>query len=352
MKILKLLFATALISSLIINNANACSRITYTTNSGNVVTGRTMDWESEDKPSIIVNQRRVVKMSASKNNPARWITKYGSVVVSSQSHLTNSGINEKGLAGDVLWLDASNYGSIKSGESSLLFTEYLQYLLDNFASVEEVVSFVNSGKIRPTNSQKSKSSITMKFHYILTDKTGDNAIIEYVNGEAKVYHKKGRIALTNDPTYDKMSAIKDYFKEIGILRNMPGSSLSQARYIYATGWLDELTNKKLNGYIKGIPNQSFDEQTVMSVLSVMRGVSTPLGVELTKAEPNNTSTLWRTVIDIKNNKFYFDSALAMTTVWVDLNKIDFATDHKSIDLSNGKILHGDVTEMLNLVKLN
>lgn len=346
-KLAKSIVVGLLLTCFSITTANACSRVTYTTKTGEVVTGRTMDWEAEDAPTLYIDKRGLVRKSSVKTNPIEWVSKYGSVNITSKGNIANSGINEKGLAADVLWLEESNYGEIKDNEQGIGVSEYLQYMLDNFATVDEVVAFAKSSKIRPSSDMPQDfTKYTIKLHYIFTDKGGNNAIIEYINGEINVHQNKGRIVMTNDPSYVKMCAIRDYFREIGILTNMPGSSLSQARFVYLTGWLDGFTNKPLKGYIKNIENQSFENQAVMSVLSLMRGVSTPLGVEISAAEPNNTSTLWRTVTDVKNGKIYFDSALSPLTIWVDLNKVDFSKDYGHLDLSGGKVLFGDALELL------
>ena len=345
-KFLNLMMAL-LVISVAITTADACSRVTYTTDSGTVVTGRTMDWLSVDNPHLHIFKRGAKYTSTTKSNPAQWTSKYGVVAVTSMGNLVNSGVNEKGLAADVLWLDVSDYGKLVSGQKSVTVPEYLKYMLDNFATVDEVVKFVNSNKIKPVlNETETFTGVAPKLHYIFTDKTGDNVIIEFVKGNTKVYRQKGRIVMTNDPEYDKMLAIKNYFDEVGILENMPGSSLSQARFVYLSGWLKGFTNKNLDGYLPEIQDQSFDRQTILSVLSLMRGVSTPLGVELSEAEPNNTSTLWRTVTDVKNGKFYFDSALKMMTFSVDLNKIDFSKDYQAIDLAKTYELNGDITDNL------
>ena len=85
------------------------------------------------------------------------------------------------------------------------------------------------------------------------------------------------------------------------------------------------------------------------VLSLMRGVSTPFGVVFDTTHMNNTSTLWRTVTDIKNGIFYFDSALSFSTVWFDLNKIDF-TKNQKFEVPVGESIYGDVTDKLREIK--
>ena len=258
-------------------------------------------------------------------------------------------LNEKGLAADVLWLDEADYGKFKAGEETIGITEQLQYFVDNFATVNEVVNYVQNNKNRvETSKNDTISGFPLTLHYIVTDKTGDNAIIEYINGEPKVYRQKGRIVMTNSPEYDKMLAINKYFKEAGGL-NMPGSSLSQARFVYLSAWLKEFTDTKLPRYINGIKNKDMNTQTVLSALSLMRGVSTPVGVVPSLEAPNNTSTVWRTISDVKNLKFYYDSALSFSTIWFDLNKIDF-TKNQKFEIATGESVYGDMTNKLKEIK--
>lgn len=351
-KSLKIMLALLFVGAFSISAVDACSRVTYTTKSGEVVTGRNMDWLEPDNAQIRVFKRGELKKSVTKSNPIQWTSKYGGIGVFSgtpKGHFANSMLNEKGLSADVLWLDEANYGKYKNDETTIGVTEQLQYFVDNFATVNEVVDYVQNQKNRVEPSVNDFfSGFPLTLHYIVTDKTGDNAIIEYVNGEPNVYRKKGRIVMTNSPTYDKMTAIDKYFKEAGGL-NMPGSSLSQARFVYLSAWLDEFTDTKLPRYINGIKNKDMSTQAVLSVLSLMRGVSTPVGVVPSLEAPNNTSTIWRTVCDIKNNKFYFDSALSFSTVWFDLNKVDF-TKNQVLKIDVGDSIYGDVTDKLQEIK--
>ncbi len=349
---LKTGLALLIAGTVAISTVEACSRITYTTQNGEVVTGRNMDWFEPDNAQIRVFKRGETKKSATKSNPVTWTSKYGGIGAFTHTptgYFANSMLNEKGLAADVLWLDEANYGKFKAGEETIGITEQLQYFVDNFATVNEVVNYIQNGKNRVEASKNDTiSGFPLMLHYIVTDKTGDNAVIEYIKGEPKVYHQKGRIVMTNSPEYDKMLAINNYFKEAGGL-NMPGSSLSQSRFVYLSAWLNEFTDTKLPRYINGIKDKDMNTQAVLSVLSLMRGVSTPVGVVPSLEAPNNTSTIWRTVSDVKNGKFYFDSALSFSTVWFDLKKIDFSKNQK-FAVTTGESIYGDATDKLQEIK--
>ena len=344
---MKFLTTTVLAAGLcfgFMTEANACSRVTYTSDDGSVVTGRTMDWFKPDEVQIVLSPKGV-EYSGLGANPFNWTSKYASLSVNSYGFV-NSGINEERLAVDVLYLETSDYGDLQPGEKTMASGVLTRFLLDNFASAQEVADYFKDEKFRVVLDEEKAKLLGAPFnvHYIVTDKTGDNVIIEYIDGKAKIHHQKGRIVFTNDPEYDKMLAIRDYFKEAGIEGGMPGSSLSQARFVYLTGWLEQMVNTPFPEIKTEIPEYTFADQTSAMVLSLMRGVSTPYGLVFDTEHLNNTSTLWRTVSDVKNGVFYFDSALLPLTFKINLNEVDF-TKPKVISPYKDHIQQGDITDL-------
>ncbi len=344
---MKFLATTVLAAGLcfgVMTQANACSRVTYTSKDGSVVTGRTMDWFKPDEVQFVLSPKGI-EYSGLGSNPLKWSSKYASLAVTSYGFV-NSGINEERLAVDVLYLETSNYGDLQPEEKTVTSEMVTRFLLDNFSSAQEVADYFENEKFRVVLDEERAKLLgaPINIHYIVTDKTGDNVIIEYIDGKAKIHHQKGRIVFTNDPEYDKMLAIRDYFKEAGIEGSMPGSSLSQARFVYLTGWLDQMVNNPFPEIKTEIPGYTFADQTSAMVLSLMRGVSTPYGLVFDTEHLNNTSTLWRTISDVKNGVFYFDSALLPLTFKVDLKQVDF-TKPKVISPYKDHIPQGDITNL-------
>ncbi len=344
---MKFLASTVLAAGLclgIVSESNSCSRVTYASEDGSVVTGRTMDWFKPDEVQLNLFPKGI-EYSGLGSNPFKWRSKYASLAVTSYGFV-NSGINEENLAVDVLYLEESDYGDLQPEEKTMTSEMVTRFLLDNFSSAQEVADYFENEKFRVVSDEERAKLLgaSINVHYIVTDKTGDNVIIEYIDGKAKVHHQKGRFVFTNDPEYDKMLAIKDYFKEAGIEGGMPGSSLSQARFVYLTGWLDQMVNTPIPEITKEIPEYTFADQTAAMVLSLMRGVSTPYGVIFDTEHLNNTSTLWRTISDVKNGVFYFDSALTPLTVKVDLKQVDF-TKPKVVSPYKDHIPQGDITAL-------
>jgi choloylglycine hydrolase len=99
--------------------------------------------------------------------------------------------------------------------------------------------------------------------------------------------------------------------------------------------------------IKSVPDADYANQAAAGVLSVMRAVSTPFGLH-TPGEPNNSSTLWRTVADQKNLVYYFDSATSPNAFWVSLANLDLKEGAPAMKLTmaGGKVYSGDVSAKL------
>ncbi len=69
-----------------------------------------------------------------------WTSKYGSVILSAYDLATSDGLNEAGMAGNLLYLAEADYGDAKTrGKPTISVGGLLQYLLDNFGTVAGAV---------------------------------------------------------------------------------------------------------------------------------------------------------------------------------------------------------------------
>ncbi len=70
-----------------------------------------------------------------------WTSKYGSVVVSAFEAATVDGMNDQGLAANLLYLAESQYpkASAQDKRPTLCVSAWAQYVLDNYATVAEAV---------------------------------------------------------------------------------------------------------------------------------------------------------------------------------------------------------------------
>jgi penicillin V acylase-like amidase (Ntn superfamily) len=66
----------------------------------------------------------------------------------------------------------------------------------------------------------------------------------------------------------------------------------------------------------------------------MRVIGVPLGMS-DPDKPNISSTLWRSVIDHDAKRYYFDSVINPSVIWVDLDKFDLSPRAKTMTLKLG-----------------
>lgn len=285
-------------------------------------------------------------------NSIQWESKYGSLVVSGYDIGTCDGMNEKGLVVNMLALVESDYGAPASGAKVISISTWAQYLLDKHATVAEAVADLDKREFQ-VQTVILPTGKAANMHLSISDATGDSAIFEYIGGNLVIQHGKQYRVMTNSPAYDKQLAVQAYWKEAGSLTGfLPGTTRAADRFARALAFADAIPTATSPRYISGVPQQKFQFQAMMSVLSVMRSVGTPLGVAI-EGQPDASSTIWRTVCDSTNRVVMFDSAMAPATFWVNLDDLDLKAGAavKKLELAGGKTYSGNASDQFVEVKL-
>ena len=270
--------------------AEACTRALYVSKDGTVIVGRSMDWGEDMLSNMWVLPRGMKRDGRGGKNTISWESKYGSLIVTAYDIGTAEGMNEKGLVVNELALVESDYGKPAKGAKVISLSTWPQYVLDNHATVAEAVADLRKEKFR-VQTVVLATGRPANMHLVISDATGDSAVFEYVDGKLVIHHGKQYKVVTNSPTYDKQLAIMEYWKEAGGLEKfLPGTSRAADRFVRATFLLDALPTETSQKYISGSPQQKFQFQAPMSVLSLMRSVGTPLGFTL-EEQPWVSSTI-------------------------------------------------------------
>lgn len=303
----------------------ACTRVVYQGPNGTVITARSMDWRDEIPANLWVFPRGIDRTGKVGKNSIRWTSRYGSVATSSWDVSTTDGMNEKGLVANMQWLVESTYEKFdKDGaRKGLAISLWLQYILDNFATVEEAVEELRKEEFAVVSDVIPGTDRFTTVHVSLSDATGDNAIFEYIDGKLVIHHDKAFAVMTNSPVFDKQMAINEYWKSIPGTIMLPGTNRASDRFVRASY------------YIKAIPQTDNARLALASVFGVIRNCSVPLGIS-SQTEPNISSTRWRTVADQKNLVYYFENVLNPNVVWVEFDKLDFGEQSKVRKLSLDK----------------
>lgn len=337
-----ILFAAVCAGSM--SQTNACTRALYTGADNTVITGRSMDWDEDMRSNLWVFPRGIQRQGLAGPASAQWTSKYGSVVASIYEIASVDGMNEKGLVMNMLYLVETDYGQPAANHPPLSISLWGQYALDNFASVSEAVDAMQAMPFYIMAPQLPNGKASQA-HLSLSDASGDSAIFEYVEGKLIVHHGKEYQVMTNSPIYNKQLALNEYWKDIGGTVFLPGTSRAADRFARTSFLLSAIPQALDPHYIAGVPDRSYDNQAVASVLSVIRAVSVPLGIT-TPIEPNIASTIWRTVSNQKNLTYYFDSSTRPNTFWVSLKKLTFTAGAPILKLAldKGEVYSGEVNK--------
>jgi choloylglycine hydrolase len=330
------LVAVSLVALMWTSTARPCSRVLWVAGDGQVFVGRTQDWTEKANSAFRVYPRGMARTGAVAENPHRWTSKYGSLVLSAYDMGTHEGVNEKGLSAHVLYLAGeSDFGRRDPKREAIGVMQWAQYYLDNHATVAEAVEAQKSFafQIEPLVLPNGFPTLV---HISLADRTGDSAVIEYVGGEAKVYHDRRFTVMTNEPTYDQQIANLKQYRTFGGDKPLPGERTPTDRFVRAAY------------YANGLPTPASREEGAAFLFSVIRNVSVPFG-KGDPDRPNVSSTIFRTVIDLTGGRYYFESTYAPNVVWVDYSKLDFREGGPELALPVEReifSLSGDVTGRL------
>ena len=291
----------------------ACTRVVFLGPDDEVITARSMDWKSDVLTNLWILPRGAKRSGEAGPNSVEWTSKYGSVVATGYDICTTDGMNEKGLVANLLWLEESEYPQPNSAKPSMAVSVWTQYVLDNFATVNEAVAALEGEPFEVVTAQVPGEERLATLHLAISDATGDSAIFEWIKGKEVIHHGRQYQVMTNSPIFDQQLALDSYWKEIGGTVMLPGTNRSADRFARASF------------YIKAIPKDEAPDVLVASVFSVIRNVSVPYGIT-TPGQPNISSTRWRTVSDQKRKLYYFESARTPNVFWVDLKKVDFSAE--------------------------
>jgi penicillin V acylase-like amidase (Ntn superfamily) len=256
-------------------------------------------------------------------NSADWTSKYGSVVATGYDISTTDGLNEAGLVVNLLWLAESQYPAHSADGPAVSVSLWAQYVLDNFATVAEAVGALSATPLRVATAEVPGEERMATVHLAMSDAGGDSAIVEYVDGQQVIHHGRQYQVMTNSPIFSKQLAITEYWEEIGGTVMLPGTNRAADRFVRASF------------YINALPKTDDPLVAAAAVFSVVRNASTPYGIS-TSDEPNISTTRWRTVVDHKALRYFFESALSPNTFWVELNNIDFSEGAPTLRLPLGE----------------
>ncbi|NNK96726.1 MAG: linear amide C-N hydrolase, partial [Desulfobacterales bacterium] len=279
-------------------------------NENRPIYGRNFDWWLGGG-HIIINKRGVAKTAISDqpddvNNRLSWVSKYGSATFNLFGReFPLGGMNEAGLVVESMMLDKTQYPP-KDSRPEIMVSQWIQYQLDNFSRVEDVIA--SDSKIRIQASRESK------LHFLICEQSGICATIEFIGGDL-IYHTNERMpvkTLTNSTYADSLS----FWRKEELPKSDKNKSIE--RFI--------LSAKMVKGY-----EPHAMDKPIEYGFNILK-----------KVEHDSFKTQWSIVYDIAVLKIYFRTYGNQKIRYFDLNSFDFACSTPIKVMDMGTNLSGDI----------
>lgn len=310
---MRALIATALIAAQVWSvPSQACSSFASTSPNFRLM-AKSYDFQLSHGIALINkrNMRKTALVSPGER-AAEWTSKYGSLTYTQFGRdFPLSGVNEKGLAIEILW-DFSTNGPSNTGSLPVVNeVQWIQYQLDMSATVAEVIA--NSRRVR-------MKKVYAPIHYFVCDAQGQCATFEFDGTRVDITDAARAPALTNTNYLDALNYLKGY---VGFGGRAPipfGSYQSNDRFVILNSQL-----KALNAKATAPEGVSYSWDMLKSVRS--RGL-----------------TQWQMVHDLKNGLSYFRKMFEERVVRItDLKRFDFSCKKPAMILDLEGEDSGDTT---------
>jgi penicillin V acylase-like amidase (Ntn superfamily) len=286
--------------------------------------GHNLDTYMEVPGMIYINKRGLEKESisfvqllwgATDTLPKlKWISKYGSVTYNPIGcELIDGGLNEAGIYIGEMSLNKNCKYAVSSNKPKIAVALWLQYILDSFASVDEVVKFVSEVSV--------DGGYMFNWHFFVTDKKGNQAIIEFINGKTVIYQNNEIPIklLCNNPYIDDLNRLKQY-KGFGGNKDIELKNKSEENRFIDGAQMLELNKRN--------PADS-DVNYAFEILKQL----------------DFGPTKWSIVYDVKNMKMYYRTNKGINIKRIDFSSFDFSCSKPIMMLDINKDLPGgDVKE--------
>lgn len=317
--------------------SQACTGIRIKTQDGNYIFGRTMEFDAHFMPHDIITVPRnfqYIGQTPSGKPGMTWKTTYSSVgFCPAGNTLMDDGLNEKGLSCSGFFFPGfAKYENVPESDypGTVSNIELVSWILGTCASVAEVKGQLPKlhvvGVVMPT------MGYVPPLHYFVADKTGDAAVIEYIDGKLYMYDNAANV-ITNAPDYPwQTTNLRNYIglkpdnnEPIKINGNdfaplgqgsgcagLPGDFLPPSRFIRASFFANAASEGK------------DVEEGISNAFHILNQFDIPLGS--IRGKEGNASvydtTQWTAASDLTNARYFYHTYHDRSVRVIDLKKID------------------------------
>ncbi len=271
-----------------------------------------------DKPEglVFVNKRGITKsgfMPGNTGQVARWTSKYACVTFTVTGYqLAWAGMNEKGLVMSTMALPETQNPKVDE-RPPLHSPHWMQYMLDNCSSVKEVIAADTQVRIFQTVD-----------HYLVADRTGDCAVIEFLDGRM-VFHTG---------------------------QDLPAAVLTNSTYSESVGFLEKgAAGVKVKDGIKIITSSLRRFKIAADRVKEFKPAGVDHAVKYafdTLDKVGGTSTLWSIVFDTQDLTVYFRTQSQRPIKSLSLNDFDLSCQTPDMMIDINEKLEGNIAKKMQV----
>jgi choloylglycine hydrolase len=205
------LIAIVLFLALAVDVSFACTDFQIKAEDNTVVIGRSMEFPVDLHSNVVIVPRgeQFVSINDKGIKGITWTNKYGFLGIDA-FNLKNcyvEGFNEKGLAFDALMFTGAKYQPAEPGKF-VTISNFGSWIMGNFSTVDEVKAALP--KINVVSMSLKEMHGELYAHVALHDAIGKNLVIEFIDGQVKVYDNPLGV-MTNRPDFDwQINNLRNY----------------------------------------------------------------------------------------------------------------------------------------------
>jgi choloylglycine hydrolase len=328
---------------------NACTYVFLKAKDGSIVSVRSMEFYSDLGAQLQMIPRGTAYASEAPKGARglQWKSRYGVVAISvlGKKNLLADAANEKGLYVTSLWFEDTLYPDIKPGDAIIDIQNFVAWVAGNFATVEELKEALAKVKVYAPPEESFNQGQVVPLHWPVTDASGNSIVLEYIDGQLKVWDNRENGVLTNDPNlgwhldnlrfYSNLKAfafpvpeLKDDKWALGSdLKGLPGDYTNASRFVKISALKFFAT-----------PPKDADEAVNLGI-HLINTVDIPYGPQLWIIGQSKyvQFTPWHSFFDHRNRRFYYRTYENPNLRLIDLQKLDFkeGTPVRTMELYGG-----------------
>lgn len=206
-----ILIAVVFVTGLLAGISFACSDFQVKAQDNTVVNGRSMEFPVDLHSRVVIIPRgmKFVSVNDKGVQGISWTNKYGFLGIDAFKikDAYVEGFNEKGLSFGGLMFTGAKYQPALPGKF-VTIADFGSWILGNFADAQEVKEAL--AKINVASMSSKAMNGELYFHVAVHDAAGKNLVIEFIEGEVKVYDNPVGV-LTNRPDFSwQLNNLRNY----------------------------------------------------------------------------------------------------------------------------------------------